>query len=586
MARMNSENNPRILVVDDDQEMLDAMAPHLGIRYHVDVATCGADGLQSLRLHPDTTVILTDLRMPGMDGAAFLAASRALAPDARRVLLTGCMDLQSAIAAVNEGQICRFLTKPCDLPTILEAVEFALSEYRAEMANRTAIREFAARDVLGEDRVTGLASRERLLETLGATMLERHLIGESAGAVYLLQVRFVPPFADNVDSVQIDQWIRAIATQLKLRAGPESCIARWDKQVFVVFEQSPAVDQRARGLELLESLTASWEIGSVCVTTDVSVGIVSIGRGMIDAQTVMGQAELAEQESRAMTYPKLSCYTSATGAKAEYQRELMSSLRKAIANDELELHYQPIVDISANRIHSVEALARWSHPRFGPISPGVFIPLAEAAGLIVPLGAWVLRRACHDGRRLLDLGFPRIALNVSVRQLVDQGFLYSLYLALEESGLPAAALEIEVTESVFAQDLDQVRAILADVRAMGICVAIDDFGTGYSSLSYLAELPVDIVKIDGAFMRNFKHGGEAIIDATIAVAQKLHLNTILEGIETPAMLENALAVGATLVQGYHFAQPMTVDALGPWAERYTAAHVSGPPRSLRRANGE
>jgi EAL domain-containing protein (putative c-di-GMP-specific phosphodiesterase class I)/FixJ family two-component response regulator len=583
---MHNTGNPRILWVDDDQEVLDAVAPHLALRYQLDLATGGADGLHALALHPETAVILSDLRMPGMNGAAFLAASRALAPDARRVLLTGCVEMPAAIAAINEGQICRFLTKPSSPQTIIEAVEFALSEYRAEMANRSAIRQFAARDVLGEDRVTGLASRERLLETLGGVMLERQLVGDSAGTVYLLQVRFIPPFADNVDSVQIDQWIRAIAAQLKLRAGTGSVIARWDKQFFAVFEHGQQPDRRARGLELLESLTASWEIGSVCVTTDVSVGIVSISSGALEPQLVMGHAELAEQESRGLPYPKLSCYTPETGAKAEYRRELMSSLRRAIANDELELYYQPIVDIGANRIHSLEALARWSHPRFGTIAPSIFIPLAEAAGLIVPLGNWVLRRACRDGRRLLELGFPRIALNVSVRQLADQGFLYSLYLALEESGLPASALEIEVTESVFAQDLDQVRAILADVRAIGIGVAIDDFGTGYSSLSYLAELPVDIVKIDGAFMRNFDHGGEAIIDATIAVAEKLKLDTILEGVETAAMLENARAVGATLVQGYHLAAPMALTALGPWAEAYAASPLSGPHRPLRLANGE
>jgi EAL domain-containing protein (putative c-di-GMP-specific phosphodiesterase class I)/FixJ family two-component response regulator len=581
---MDSGRNPRILWVDDDQEMLDAVGPHLACRYQLDLATSGAAGLNALRLHPETAVILSDLRMPAMDGAAFLAASRGLSPDARRVLLTGCVDLPTAIAAINEGQICRFLTKPSSPQTIIEAVEFALSEYRAEMATRNAIRQFAARESLGKDRVTGLASRERLLETLAGVLVERELVGEPAGTVYLLQVRFVPPFADNVDSVQIDQWIRTIATQLKLRAGANRCIARWDKQAFAVFEQCLATDRRARARELLESLTASWEIGSVCVTTDVSVGIVAIAPDATEAQQVMGHAELAEQEARSMAHPKLNFYTPETGAKAEYQRELMRSLRKAIANDELELHYQPIVDISTNRIHSVEALARWSHPRFGRIAPSVFIPLAEAAGLIIPLGAWVLRRACHDGRRLLDLGLPRVALNVSVRQLVEPSFLYSLYRALEESGLPASALEIEVTESVFAHDLDRVRAILTDVREHGIAVAIDDFGTGYSSLSYLAELPVDIVKIDGAFMRNFDHGGEAIIAATIAVAEKLKLDTILEGIETAAMLVNAREVGATLIQGYHLATPMAVDALGPWAERYAQSHLSAPYRPLRRAN--
>ncbi|MGA2710094.1 MAG: EAL domain-containing protein [Steroidobacteraceae bacterium] len=564
---MDDQNYPRILCVDDDRDILDAIAPHLHPSYLVELATSGAEGLRLLRQYPDIAVIVSDLRMPGMDGSKFLAASRALAPDARRILLTGCDDMSAAIAAVNDGQICRFLTKPCAPRTFLAGIEFALSEYRSEMANRSAIRQFTARHVLGEDRVTGLASRERLLETLGSLIDERNLGREAVGTVYLLHIHFVPPFAENVDSAAVDEWIRAIAEQLTRKALGANCIARWDKNVFAVFDDLPASAPEAlyrRGQDLADSATSSWEIGSVYVTTEISVGIVAIAAGMIEPQVVMRHAELAEQEARGNSGAKVALYTAETGAKAEYQRDVIRSLRKAITDGELELHYQPIVDINTHTVHSVEALARWSHPRYGKIPPTVFIPLAEAAGLIISLGAWVLRQACSDARALLDLGFPRIALNVSIMQLLDTGFLYSLYIALEDSGLPPAALEIEVTESVFAQDLDRVRSILLDIRKLGVCVAIDDFGTGYSSLSYLNQLPVNLVKIDGAFIRDFERGGEAILGATIDVAHKLHLETIVEGVETPTMLAQARSVGAILIQGYHFARPMPLAALAEW----------------------
>ncbi len=568
---MDDQDHPRVLCVDDDREILEAIAPHLYPTYQVDLATSGAEGLRLLRLHPDTAVIVSDLRMPGMDGSKFLAASRALAPDARRILLTGCDDMSAAIAAVNDGQICRFLTKPCAPRTFLAGIEFALSEYRSEMANRSAIRQFTARHVLGEDRVTGLASRERLLETLGGIINERNLGREEVGTVYLLHIHFVPPFAENVDSAAVDQWIRAIAEQLTRKAMGANCIARWDKNVFAVFDDLPTDSHDTmlrRGLDLLDSATSSWEIGSVYVTTDVSVGIVVIGPGAVESQVVMRHAELAEQEARGSSGAKIAFYTAETGAKAEYQRDVIRSLRNAIIGGGLELHYQPIVDVNTHRVHSVEALARWSHPRYGKIPPTVFIPLAEAAGLIVSLGAWVLRKVCSDARALLDLGFPRIALNVSIMQLLDSGFLYSLYIALEETGLPPATLELEVTESVFAQDLDRVRSILLDIRKLGVRVAIDDFGTGYSSLSYLNQLPVNLVKIDGAFIRDFERGGEAILGATIEVAHKLHLETIIEGVETPTMLAQARSVGATLVQGYHYARPMPLAALAEWQAEF------------------
>ena len=587
-THMDDQDHPRVLCVDDDRDILEAIAPHLSPSYRVELATSGAEGLRLLRQYPDTAVIVSDLRMPGMDGSKFLAASRAIAPDARRILLTGCDDMSAAIAAVNDGQICRFLTKPCTPRTFLAGIEFALSEYRSEMANRSAIRKFTARHVLGEDRVTGLASRERLLETLGSVIDERNLGREPVGAVYLLHIRFVPPFAENVDSAAVDQWIRAIAEQLTHQAAGATCIARWDKNVFAVFDDLPADSHDAmlrRGQTLLDSATSSWEIGSVYVTTDVSVGIVVIGAGIIEPQVVMRHAELAEQEARGNSGAKIAFYTAETGAKAEYQRDVIRSLRNAIIGSGLELHYQPIVDIHTHTVRSIEALARWSHPRYGKIPPSVFIPLAEAAGLIVSLGSWALRKVCADARALLDLGFPRIALNVSIMQLLDSGFLYSLYMALEQSGLPPATLEIEVTESVFAQDLDRVRSILLDIRKLGVRVAIDDFGTGYSSLSYLNQLPVNLVKIDGAFIRDFERGGEAILAATIEVAHKLHLETIVEGVETAAMLAQARSIGATLIQGYHYARPMPLAALAEWHAEFTRESDQRSAQSLAKQAG-
>jgi predicted signal transduction protein with EAL and GGDEF domain len=197
------------------------------------------------------------------------------------------------------------------------------------------------------------------------------------------------------------------------------------QNVFAVFDDLPADSHESmlrRAQDLLDSATSSWEIGSVYVTTDISVGIVAIAAGTIEPQVVMRHAELAEQEARGASGSKIAFYTAETGAKAEYQRDVIRSLRNAIIGGGLELHYQPIVDINTHTVHSVEALARWSHPRYGKIPPTVFIPLAEAAGLIVSLGAWVLRKVCSDAQTTRPR-FPRIALNVSIMQLLDSGFL-------------------------------------------------------------------------------------------------------------------------------------------------------------------
>ncbi len=574
---MDDMTRPRLLCVDDDGDLLQSLAPHLEPFYDVGFATTAMQGLRLLEQHPDTAVIVSDMLMPGMDGVKFLAATRAIAPDARRVLMTGCGDLHAAMAAVNEGQICRFVTKPCEIAALRAAIEFAVNEYRTEMAGRSAIRRFAVRDALRQDRTTGFAGRDGLLETLARLGAAGTPASGRVMVLYLLRVHFIPAFAEDGETADEELMIAEVAARLSMRAAGARCLARWDASGLVVVEEAGSAAEGAlkqRGLELCEALTNAWD-ASACITIQVHAGIVLVGQDETGPQALMAHAELAVQRARGAGAVGAFLYTAKAGAQAEYHRDLVRSLRRAIAEESLELHYQPIVDIESGEIHAIEALARWRHPLHGPIPPGVFIPLAESAGLIVPFGAWVLREACRRAYALRADGFERVAVNVSVIQLLDDGFLYSLFTALDESGLPASALEMEVTESVFAHDLDRVRAILSDVRGMGITVVIDDFGTGYSSLAYLNGLPAGIVKTDASFLRDFERGGEAIIGGTIDMARKLGLQTIVEGVETPQMLAQARSVGARLAQGYHFARPMPAAELGAWRDRWRATRSVG-----------
>ncbi len=585
---MDDISRLRLLCVDDDGELLQSIAPHLEPHYRVDLATTAIEGLRILERHPDTAVIVSDMLMPGMDGVKFLAATRAIAPDARRILMTGCGDLGSAMAAVNEGQICRFVTKPCDMAALRNAIEFAMNEYRTEMAGRSAIRRFAVRDSLRQDRTTGFAGRERLLETLGSltTSNPRVPVQAPVTALYLLRVHFIPAFAEDGESADVELLIAEIAARLSMCAERARCLARWDASSLAVVEDAESYSGDAlkrRALDLCDALSTAWD-AAACITVQVQAGIVVVLADDLDPQTVMVHAEIAAQRARSAGPIGAFLYTAEAGAQAEYHRELIRSLRRAIADGGMELHYQPIVDIESAEIHAIEALARWRHPRHGPIPPGVFVPLAESAGLIVPFGAWVLREACRTARALRGDGFSRVAVNVSVIQLLDDGFLYSLYTALEESGLPPAALEVEVTESVFAHDLNRVRSILSDIRKIGVAVSIDDFGTGYSSLAYLNGLPASIVKTDASFLRDFEHGGEAIIGATIEMARKLGLQTIVEGVETAQMLAQARSVGARLAQGYYFARPMPAAELGAWRNRWRSGEFdAGAPGLAARA---
>lgn len=563
------ESRPRILCVDDEKQVLDGLALQLRRRYTLGLATSGADGLAYLREHPDTCVIISDMRMPGMDGASFLAASRKITPDARRILLTGHSDPASTIAAINDGQICRFLSKPCDQKTLAEAIDAALADHGREMQNRSEIRRLAVHELTTRDRGSGLTSRESLIQTLDLWLKGSHV--EGPGAVYLVRARAQPTFALDLDSSSTDDLVGEIAARLNAFKASFHCIARWDTQTFALLESAPDMTPDRllrRGQELSEAISFSSEATGLRVTVQATVGIVVLTPDMTDARAVMGNAELAELAVRDKDAGLPFLFTAELGEAAAHRRALVRSLRQAIMEDQLELNYQPIIDIECGRLHSVEALARWRHPQYGNVAPGTFIPLAESAGLIVPFGEWAMRRVCKEAASIVEKGFPRVALNVSVIQLLDPEFLYGLYLALDDAHLEPCALEIEVTESVFAQDMDRLLSILLDVQKLGIHIAIDDFGAGYSSLTYLSRLPVSIVKTDGAFMRDFDTGGEAIIVATLGMAEKFGLETIIEGVETAVMLENARKVGASLVQGFYFARPMPIGSLDGWRDAF------------------
>ena len=259
--------------------------------------------------------------------------------------------------------------------------------------------------------------------------------------------------------------------------------------------------------------------------------------------------------------------------RAQEKHRLQADLRHAIDHDELTLDFQPIVDIGTGDVIGAEALARWCHPVRGRVSPAEFIPAAEEAGLIYPLGAWVLRRACQQA--VSWPGQARVAVNLSPLQFRDPGLLDLIDKVLADTGLPATRLELEITESVFLDALDTTLACLHALRSRGIHIALDDFGTGYSSLSYLRSFPFDKVKIDQSFVRDLgvTDNALAIIQAIVGMAGSLGMRTTGEGVETHAQAELLRGTGCSQVQGYFFGRPcspeiianvMTVEASVAW----------------------
>jgi len=245
-------------------------------------------------------------------------------------------------------------------------------------------------------------------------------------------------------------------------------------------------------------------------------------------------------------------------ASAPERPALESSLRRAVAQEELSLHYQPVVDLATGRVRGVEALVRWSHPELGPIPPMELIPLAEGTGIIVPLGALVLRRACAQARVWRDHGHGdlSVAVNLSARQLQHE-VVAQVAAALEQTGLPPRLLQLEITEAGILQNAEAIEHTLRELRKQGVRISIDDFGLGYSSLRHLRRLPIDSLKIDRSFIRDLTRDPDAAAIATtvIAMAHALSLQVVAEGVETDDQLAFLLGRGCDRAQGFLLGPP-------------------------------
>jgi diguanylate cyclase (GGDEF)-like protein len=336
-------------------------------------------------------------------------------------------------------------------------------------------------------------------------------------------------------------------------------VARLGGDEFVVLQtvggDRNSIDKLGR--RILEEMAHPLVIDGNEFAPSTSIGIAIATQDGGDGETLLRNADLALYRAKEAGRGTYAFFEESLNERAQQRRQLETDLRLAVERNEFELLYQPLFDLKDNRICSFEALIRWNHPARGQISPADFIPIAEDTGLIVPIGAWVLREACRQAA-----GWPehvRIAVNVSAVQFHRGNLNETILLALADSGLAPGRLEIEITESIFLEGGEATLRLLHSLRSLGIRVALDDFGTGYSSLSYLQSFPFDKLKIDRSFIQNLltREGASAIVRAITELAHALKIETTAEGVEETAQLMELRAHGCSSVQGFLFAEPMT-----------------------------
>jgi len=417
-----------------------------------------------------------------------------------------------------------------------------------------------------EQRITQLAFNDVLTGLPNRTMFHQQLeqlfhATEGSGGLFALHCLDLDQFKVINDTLghPAGDALLVEAAQRVRRAARGHFVARLGGDEFVVLQSvgddRDAIDRLAR--EILSAITQPISIDGNEFMPSTSIGIAIAPDDGRDGGTLLRNADLALYRAKEAGRGTYAFFEESLNERAQERRQLESDLRLAVERGEFELHYQPLFDLEHNRICSFEALIRWNHPKRGLISPADFVPIAEDTGLIVPIGAWVIREACAEAARWPDQ--IRIAVNVSPVQF-HRGALHETILrALAASGLDAERLEVEITESIFLEGSETTLKLLHALRALGIRVALDDFGTGYSSLSYLQSFPFDKLKIDRSFIQNLltRDGASAIVRAITELAHALNIETTAEGVEETAQLMELRAHGCSSVQGFLFAEPMT-----------------------------
>ena len=461
-----------------------------------------------------------------------------------------------ALYSAKEGAPTEVETRLIDVATRIASI--AIQRKRAEdqihfMANH--------------DALTGLPNRTLLKDRLSQALLYAQRYDRWATVAFIDLDNF-KVINDSLGHNAGDELLKTVANRMVDCVRATDTVVRLGGDEFVVLlpDQPKDIDAISATIQKLASAVAEpVNLDGHELRLTASMGIANYPSDGADADTLLANADAAMYRAKAAGRDNFRFYTPELNTKVHEKFLLQEQMRNAVARSEFVLFYQPQVDLRSARVFAVEALIRWKHPTLGLVPPVKFIPLAEETGLIVPMGEWALREACRQNKAWQEAGLPfiNVSVNVSARQFSDKNLFAKVVSALQDSGLEAKYLELELTESLIMQDVAKAIETMKQLQSLGIQLSIDDFGTGYSSLTALKTFPVARLKIDKSFIRSLpdNEDDKAVASAVISLGQKLNLRVIAEGVELDQQVAFLRAHNCDEMQGYHFSRPVPAEAM-------------------------
>ncbi len=421
----------------------------------------------------------------------------------------------------------------------------------------------------GVDESADYVFRETQLDKLTGLLARAAMVGKVAEAaaaairtgkpVYLIDIdidRF-KHINDAIGYSQGDALVHAFAERLKTLMPEGATIGRLGAGEFAILYPDDKLQGSMEHLveRLIETMMQPYQLSSHLQSVSLSVGVVAMPMNGVDPVVVLRRSNLALQHARARGVGNWAVFQPDMGRVADHRQWVESELSTAFERGDFDLHYQPQHDLMSGKVVGYEALIRWRHPERGMIAPMEFIPIAEETGMILPIGAWVLEKACGDAKHLPRNCF--VAVNISPVQFMTKDFVAQLRATMDRTGIEPSRLELEVTETAMMQDRDRAAAVLRELSDMGISVAVDDFGTGYSNLSYLIDFSFRKLKIDKSFVSRIDRDSSsgAVVSTIVGLSRALGVSTIAEGVETEDQATLLKAAGCEVVQGYLFGRP-------------------------------